>query len=395
MPEQKRQERPTVGRRWQRWLSRHFPAPYQIHPFTLRFRDAGIERAFIHGYDVNPVFLSRLALLSGLVIYSLFGFVDFMVMHDFHRELWSIRFGIGVPWILLGLALSLLPSLRPAYDWILLAVVQGVNATLVAMMVITQGAEGMLYLSGILLLLVYNFVAFRMRLWVATISAFLVIAGFLLAAPFGGYGNAFFMISGLFFLLFTTTALMFGATISELFARRHFVQSRLLDTQAKTDELTGLPNRRAFLQRLQAELARHRRYGAEFTLAMIDADHFKAINDRHGHEAGDRVLCEVGARLQRELRDSDMAARFGGEEFALLLSETSADRAITVCERIRQAICQRPIALNGSDKVELTISIGLATPAGDGHSVDSLLRQADDAMYQAKREGRNRVSAPD
>lgn len=380
-----------IMKRWQRWLNRSFPVPYQVHPFALTFLDPKKEAAFSSGYNVDAVFLSRLALISGLFVYALFGVLDYYLLPEQYPHIWLIRFGIGVPVLALAITLSFFPGLRTYFDWVLLAVAQVIAVSLVTMLHIAEGAAGMNFISGLLLLLVFNFVAFRMRVWVASLSGLLVIVLFLLGALFGAYGDPVFLVSGLVFLFSTIFPLMFGATISELFARKHFVQSRVLDRLANTDALTGLPNRRAFISRLKAELSRHNRYGAPFAVAMADADHFKRINDEHGHDAGDQALRELGRRFQAELRDSDLVARLGGEEFAVILSETDAEVAVRVCERIRQAIAEEPIALNGHQTARLSISIGLVTPGKTGTTVDDLLKRADDAMYRAKGQGRNQV----
>jgi diguanylate cyclase (GGDEF)-like protein len=162
---------------------------------------------------------------------------------------------------------------------------------------------------------------------------------------------------------------------------------------ATTDELTGLANRRHFLLRLVDEVARAMRYPQPTALALLDLDHFKRINDTHGHAAGDAVL-QVAAGLCREvLRDVDSIGRIGGEEFAVLMPGTDLAGARIVCERLRLAVEQAQVE-TPSGTVRPTISIGVAERRPEEDSALLLLR-ADNALYRAKQNGRNRVEAAD
>jgi diguanylate cyclase (GGDEF)-like protein len=159
---------------------------------------------------------------------------------------------------------------------------------------------------------------------------------------------------------------------------------------ADTDALTGLRNRRAFDVALKLEVGRFERYGRPIALLMVDADHFKAVNDQHGHEAGDHVLQHIARTVRSCIRDIDTAARFGGEEFAVLLPETPIAQARQVAERIRAAIAASDVAYNGRS-IPLTASIGVAGAPESVPSADLLLTAADENLYEAKRGGRDRV----
>ena len=167
---------------------------------------------------------------------------------------------------------------------------------------------------------------------------------------------------------------------------------RLAERQAATDELTGLPNRRLFMRALGAEVARSRRGRTTFSVVLIDLDNFKAVNDRFGHDAGDRVLRELADVLRRVMRESDVAARLGGEEFACLLPATDGEGARVLAERIRADLADRTITLPDSRVVSATASLGVASYPR-AKSADALLRLADRALYEAKAEGKNRVGA--
>ncbi len=161
---------------------------------------------------------------------------------------------------------------------------------------------------------------------------------------------------------------------------------------ALTDELTGLYNRRYVLAHL-GELAARPGPGAGSTaVMMIDIDHFKSVNDCHGHPAGDDVLRQLAARALRGVRSVDLVARLGGEEFLVVMPETNLAAAVVVAERLRLAVAGEPFALHASgQKIPVTISVGVAVAAEGGGPVEDLLKSADDALYAAKNSGRNRV----
>ena len=161
-----------------------------------------------------------------------------------------------------------------------------------------------------------------------------------------------------------------------------------LAAAARTDAKTGLLNAGAWQREAAVEVARAQ---APLAVAIADIDHFKAVNDTHGHLAGDAVLAAVSAALRDLLRDCDLCGRFGGEEFALLLPRTTAAQALEVTERIRQGISQLAIPRDGTAAIRVTISIGVAVPSQARRTLDDLLVAADHALYQAKRSGRDRV----
>jgi two-component system, cell cycle response regulator len=159
--------------------------------------------------------------------------------------------------------------------------------------------------------------------------------------------------------------------------------------QATTDPLTGLCNRRALLAALHVEIAQAQRYGHPLSICLLDVDHFKSINDGHGHAAGDQVLAAVGALLRRELRTPDVAARWGGEEFVVLFRHTDGEGGELAAERIRKAV--QALQISAADKkIAVTVSIGVAQFAL-GSSAEAFVECADRAMYRAKVGGRNRV----
>jgi diguanylate cyclase (GGDEF)-like protein len=166
-----------------------------------------------------------------------------------------------------------------------------------------------------------------------------------------------------------------------------------LEQEAHTDALTGCVTRRHFLELAQLELARARRHDEEVSLLMLDMDHFKEINDLHGHPVGDLVLQELVRACQTALRREDTIGRLGGEEFAILLPETGRDKALEVATRLCGGLATAEVPLNGKPSIRFTASIGVTTMTHEDMSVGTILGRADHALYEAKRAGRNRVVA--
>lgn len=167
--------------------------------------------------------------------------------------------------------------------------------------------------------------------------------------------------------------------------------------EAMTDSLTGAHNRNYFNRHLSRELSRSGRFGAELSLLVLDIDHFKQVNDRHGHAVGDEVLQGFVARLKGALREYDWLARLGGEEFAIVLPQTDLKRATVVAEKLRLCVRDAPLK-TAAGPLRITVSIGLSAPsvlpANEPITPDALVDLADRYLYKSKAQGRDRVSVP-
>jgi len=164
-----------------------------------------------------------------------------------------------------------------------------------------------------------------------------------------------------------------------------------VEARASSDRLTGIPNRETLSAALIAEVHRAVRYKKPLSVAFLDIDLFKPINDTHGHAAGDAVLRQVAALLSDSVRSTDVMGRYGGEEFMLLLAETAPDEALAVAEHLRNLVMVTPMTIAGGHRISITISVGVSGGVGDELKVDRLVEQADAAMYAAKSLGRNRT----
>ena len=195
-----------------------------------------------------------------------------------------------------------------------------------------------------------------------------------------GIGSLAAQLAPVLLVAYVTT--MFSADI-----RYGLNKAKLL---SETDELTGLYNTRGFAIVADRLFGQAQRYKRAVSVLMVDSDNLKAVNDAHGHEAGNRLLKQLAERIQAELRYTDVPARYGGDEFVVLLPETPSKGAADVAERIRESMAAKPLVYDGN-AVRSTVSIGVASFPEDGNSIDAIVARADRALYKAKNEGRNRV----
>ncbi len=167
--------------------------------------------------------------------------------------------------------------------------------------------------------------------------------------------------------------------------------NKKLQNMAMTDFLTGLPNRRNALIRLQNLVAEVKRYGEPLSCIMVDIDHFKKINDTYGHDNGDIVLQKLSEILEEKARSYDMVSRWGGEEFLIISARSDNEDTFQLAERLRKAVAKTTIKIQETVDITLTISLGVASWSSDYQDAEQLLKEADKCLYQAKANGRNRV----
>lgn len=196
-------------------------------------------------------------------------------------------------------------------------------------------------------------------------------------------GVATLMLGGLLIIFFWRQAERVGNRIEQ--------DESVLKQLATRDALTGLSNRRVFQQLLETELGRSNRFKHDLSLLMIDIDHFKQVNDKYGHQAGDMVLKEMSQRLNKTVRNVDHVCRYGGEEIAIVLPETDAENAFQLAHKIRHVVSAYKFNIGGDGMIPVTISIGVATCPTDAENDDNLISAADSALYTAKSSGRNCV----
>lgn len=321
----------------------------------------------------------RRKLLRLLLLFTAFFGVIFVVVNFFAERYWLMTIELGLTLVVL----ALLPIVQSTYrlrHWCLFYLVALYAATIYALASPTT--------------------SITVFAWVMVMP---VTAHLLLGRWWGGLFSAFYLVVaiGLFLWRFGTDVVVSspGATANVLavtawsYMFSHFYEAsresaeHQLSQQALTDSLTGLANR----TRLEQAFQRAANEGAlPLSVLMLDLDHFKRINDEHGHATGDAVLRQVAETLREQSRRDDIACRLGGEEFCLLLPRTDADHAHSMAERLREAI--EAVRCRHSDAViALTASIGVASAITPGEQLDPMLHAADEKLYEAKFAGRNRV----
>jgi diguanylate cyclase (GGDEF)-like protein len=221
----------------------------------------------------------------------------------------------------------------------------------------------------------------------ASVLLFLLCEALPSAALAGPYGDAVYRALA----VSTVPAVIFVLLMIEsAFLHEIEVRQRALESAARTDMLTGLPNRPSVYEQTAAMLASARRHGHTLAVMMIDIDHFKRVNDSHGHAAGDLALVLTARALQGALRAEDVLGRIGGEEFLIALSHASAGDDLLTAERLRQRVAEQVMPLADGHSVRCTVSIGVARLRGEHDTLDTLMSRADQALYRAKTSGRNR-----
>lgn len=304
---------------------------------------------------------------------------------------WLSAFWIRIAGTALIVATGLFQKLPGNADWlVILAKVRLLTAVVTAFVAALMLDRGYGYgVAGIVVIILTGpYVAIDGRdLFATNLAVVVAVSLLLITSPLSGFdiiGTAVFV------LLAIAASTLLGRVI-EVSNRRAFMLDLELHRDARTDSLTGLDNRRAMEERGPIEMKRAQRFGTPVSVVLCDLDHFKAINDKHGHEAGDAALRTVARVLRGALRETDMLGRWGGEEFMAVLLNTTARPAIEVAERMRAAVNSAKFDdLPGGATISLGVSTVDAVTA-PGAVWDSLIKEADQLLYQAKKEGRNRV----
>jgi diguanylate cyclase (GGDEF)-like protein len=229
-------------------------------------------------------------------------------------------------------------------------------------------------LRALILFFIMGYVCFTFLYWMEYNNAFSLVV------------PAVFFLGAVLILFVGTLALQTAIEIKQMSA---------LQYENVTDHLIGIHNRRYLDRRTEEEISRARRYDMQLSMLLLDIDHFKIVNDNYGHQIGDRVLMSLGQLLFREVRDTDIVARYGGEEIAVLAPHTSVASAIELAERLRLSV-EKSIMVPANEyekRQEITITVSIGVAGLDKETVDhqSLINRADKALYGAKQQGRNRV----
>jgi len=350
------------------------------------YRDEHFER--------NRVFV-RVSLLVGFLLTALFFWLGRPVTSAVSAPLAdAIRFGLLTPIFLITIILSFMPRQRTLFRRVLLLTALSIALAHVALSLMLPAEMHQLAFAGLPVVIVFVFFALGLFMQTAMLVGLLTLISYVGGALLVGMPLAQLGFNASI-LLVTIVICGMGSYVLEHAMRERYLESHLLAEMVDRDGLTGLYNRRAFDRYLENAWAIAKRQRCSLCVMLADIDFFKAYNDHHGHQAGDECLRKVASALSRAARRPlDFAGRFGGEEFILLLYDIEMESAAMLAEQLRNAVAGLRLPHRSSAVSQVvTVSIGVAvvTPTETARSLQGVIQLADQALYRAKKEGRNRV----
>jgi diguanylate cyclase (GGDEF)-like protein len=370
----------------------------------LTFRDADTERAFRRGYWEEPIRMSRFAMASAAVLWATFGYLDYLVGRDALLELWFIRYAIGLPTIMISLALSYLTVFRARYHLFMVPGVVVCIGCIIAMVTVTEPPTSDYYYAGLIIVLVFSYTFLQLPVVYATLAGIVSLLAYEYVAVFVKRSPFELIVNNTYFLFATNYVGVFACYSLERYRRKIFLHLRIIENDREQlaaltaeleelsahDPLTGLYNRRQLAEHLEATMGLHERHGTPAAIMLIDLDDFKEINDRYGHLAGDELLRRTARVTTATIRRSDVAFRYGGDEFLVLLPDTTLEAAEDLAERLVRRVMSFGRSDSGFEDAA-GISVGVAA-INDGISrSEDLLVAADRALYAAKQQGKGCV----
>ncbi len=380
-----------------------------LNKLTLSFKDNKLEEEFIEFYHKRFISQIKFAMLLAVFFYSIFGLLDCYLYPSLGKYFLLIRIFFVCPiFILIALLISL--NKFKKYIQLILSiggVISGIGVLEMIRVLYANNFISNIYFTGLIIIAIYCYTFLRIRFIYAFIVGALNFLGYEVITTYFSHIPTNIIVTNTFFLGTINIIGMIVCYNLELDSRRYFLllkklrkekeilakKNLTLDKLVHLDDLTRIPNKRYLIENLRFYYDYHRKKKKELSLLMIDVDFFKNYNDYYGHLQGDKCLIKISENLTKHVRKSrDVLARFGGEEFVILLPETSKAHAISIAERIRCSIRDMEIPHKKSeiDKF-VTVSIGVASTIPDNKNYLEILNNADYALYKAKKKGRNRV----
>ncbi len=358
----------------------------------LAFDDPEQEAAFRDHYGRRSLGFVRVSVALGLAMYVKFGVLDAVVAPEVTTQLWLIRFGVVCPAIAAALGLSLfLPRVfRRTMQPVLAAVVLIAGLGIVAMTGVCEPPVCSAYYAGLMLVLIYGYVLSRLRFLPATAVGVLLVVAYEIVAVLVNPLPVADLVANNFFLLSTNILGMVAGFLLERLERRGFADLQTIQDLSTRDHLTGLYNRRHLDGRLEELASMYRRYGVVSSLLLVDLDGFKDVNDRFGHQSGDRVLRRVAQTLVGLVRNTDLVFRYGGDEFCVVLPNSDTRAALKMGRRYQEALSTTPIRIV-DEEIVVRLSGGCVSFGTELDTPDALIRRADEGLLRAKRAGKGRI----
>lgn len=384
--------------------------PYAIAPLKAEFRDAQTEEAFRSYVEARTARHLKTTIIVWALLTLLFGLLDYqdLGMSPGFYLLMGMRVGAAAMLAVLYVLVSGRPQLATAGWPVTLVAILGFPLMFVIFFVRPDTAAWNVGVISIMLISIFVFLPNRLML--NTLVAAYGLIGTLTTLAVRGSDAATLIGLAIVMLLPVVTgfvaarrlqvvqrqefALLQQVTLTNQDLKQEIERRKALEgelqRQATTDPLTGLSNRRQYEMLFKRERERCARQGGAMVVGIADLDHFKQINDTHGHDLGDQALKHVAQIFLESLRQSDVVGRFGGEEFILLLPDTQITQAQAVVERLREQLANTPLVA-GSLKIPVTATFAITQVRVDDDSIEDIIRRADKSLYQGKKAGRNRV----
>jgi len=372
----------------------------------LKFKKE-LEKKFENYYYFIIKESMRFTIILGVIIYFIFGILDFLTYRNLLKELFIIRYIVGgIPVVLISLLV--LKAKKSSSIQTLFSITLIIVGISLILMILIVNDETNRYYAGLTVVLLFSYVAVGLRLKYSLIIGWGLILIYSVLSIFFMKVNSIFQINNIFFLIFFNIIGMISSFFYEKHQRNLFLLSSLIVIKRKElekankklkelsikDPLTKIANRRYFDDFYKREWKRALRHNQPISIIMLDIDYFKKYNDSLGHQKGDKVLHQIAKVLNNFTRRAgDLVARYGGEEFIIVLSGTNNIHAFEIANKIKQKISELKIHHPNSDISNyLTISFGISTTIPTKQKdFETLIKKADDNLYKAKENGRNRI----
>lgn len=355
-------------------------------PLLLRFPEARLEGVFSEDHRKAVRSYRLFTYAAGAVIWTATGALDLALAPETIESLWTIRYVLVLP-VLLALGALTWWKVTEAGSELWMALTGVLTSGGVIGMIGLMGGAGDHYYAGLIVILLFVVGMAQLRP-LTTILVCVLVQGMFEALAAGAItGHA--ALSGRVFLAEAMLAAIGMSFTMEQLRRKEFLARREIQAQATHDPLTGLLNRRQLDERLRQAVALRARYGHPTSLVLLDLDDFKVVNDTHGHQVGDAVLKGCSDAVRASIRATDLAFRYGGDEFLVLLPGTPAEEAIGFADRLADAVRGAAAATAQGTSVGCTAGVGVVPASED--LLDGMLERVDQALYKGKRSGKGRA----